>query len=414
MTHSRILVAALALGTALLGGCARDPGPDVTGPLVDLPSPAGPGSSVPHLALTPAGDVVMSWLEPATDGAGHELRFATLGPDRWSMPGVVARGAGWFINWADFPSVTPLTANDWAAHWLVKQPGGIYAYDVAIAISRQAGASWSAPLTPHDDGTPTEHGFATLFPWGDALGAIWLDGRRTVKNAAGESAAADAGGMTVRYARIGFDGQRRDGGEIDDLVCDCCATDVAMVAAGPVVTYRNRTREEIRDIAVSRYADGAWQPPVVLGTDNWHLPGCPVNGSTIAAHGERVVVAWFSASKRQPRVQLAWSADGGASFSAPVIVEQGTVSGRVDVVLLAADVAVVSWTAKLADGSGEIRMRRVPFAGEPGPVRTVAKGDVSRNAGFPQMIATADRLVFAWTVPGEPSQVVTSAVAIER
>lgn len=413
MGRAFALLASLSVAAVLLGGCARDPGPDITADLVEMPSPAGPGSSAPHLALTPAGAVVMSWLEASADGAVHELRFSTLGPDGWSSPGVVARGTDFFVNWADYPSVSPITANDWAAHWLVKQPGGIYSYDVAIAISRDAGANWSAPLTPHDDGTPTEHGFATLFRWDDALGAIWLDGRNTKKDAAGESMAPDPGGMTVRYARIGFDGKMLAGGEIDDLVCDCCATDVAVVAAGPVVTYRNRTREEIRDIAVARYADGAWQPPVILGDDQWYLPGCPVNGSTIAARGERVVVAWFSASKRQPRVQLAWSADGGASFSAPVLVDQGTVSGRVDVVLLADDVAVVSWTAKLADGSGEIRMRRVPASGEPGPVRTVTKGDVSRNAGFPQMVATAERLVFAWTVPGEPSRVTTATLAID-
>ncbi len=413
MGRAFTLLVSLGAGVVLLGGCARDAGPGVAGQFVELSSPAGPDSSAPHLAPTPAGGVVMSWLEADAEGESHELRFSTLGPEGWSPPNVVSRGGDWFINWADFPSVTPITANDWAAHWLVKQPGGIYSYDVAIAISRQAGASWSAPLTPHDDGTPTEHGFATLFAWNDAVGAIWLDGRNTKKSAADESSTPGAGGMTVRYARIGFDGQMLEGGEIDDFVCDCCATDVAMVAAGPVVTYRDRTGEEIRDIAVARFADGAWQPPVILGDDRWYLPGCPVNGSTIAARGERVVVAWFSASKRRPRVQLAWSTDGGASFSAPVLVEEGTVSGRVDVALLADDVAVVSWTAKLADGSGEIRMRRVPAAGEPGPVRTVAKGDVSRNAGFPQMIATAGRLVFAWTVPGKSSRVATAYVPIE-
>lgn len=81
MGHRRVLLAAIGLGAALLGGCARDAGPDVSGPFAELPTPAGPGSSVPHLALTPAGTVVMSWLEPAADGAGHELRFATRSAD---------------------------------------------------------------------------------------------------------------------------------------------------------------------------------------------------------------------------------------------------------------------------------------------------------------------------------------------
>jgi hypothetical protein len=183
---------------------------------------------------------------------------------------------------------------------------------------------------------------------------------------------------------------------------------VALAAAGPVATYRNRTPDEIRDIVVSRYADGAWQPPVILGNDQWRIPGCPVNGSTIAARGERVVVAWYTAPNRQRRVQLAWSSDGGRTFGAPVLVEEGAVSGNVDVDLLTDDLAVVTWTAKAGDGPGEIRLRRVPFDGEPGPVQLIAKSTVSRGSGFPQMIHGRDRLVYAWSEPGDTVQMHTA------
>jgi len=382
----------------VLGGCGTGPDTTTTETITTLPSPAANGSSAPHLALTPAGDVVMSWLEPAADGR-HALKYATLQRDGWSPARSLADGNDWFINWADFPSVTPITAIDWVAHWLVKQPGGTYSYDIALAISRDAGNTWNRPLKPHDDGTPTEHGFVTLFPWGAGFGAVWLDGRKTKP---------EPGGMTLRYARVGFDGTIGENGEIDELVCDCCATDVALAAAGPVATYRNRTTDEIRDIAVSRYAEGAWQPPVIVGNDQWRIPGCPVNGSTIAARGERVVVAWYTAPNRQRRVQLAWSDDGGRTFGSPVVIEEGSVSGNVDVELLADDLAVVSWTAKTEGGPGEIRLRRVPFRGEPGPVQLVAKSDVSRGSGFPQMILGRDGLVYAWTEPGEPSRVLTA------
>ncbi len=402
----------VALGGALLNSCSSDRGANDTDRFLGLASPAGPGSTAPHLALTTSGEIVMSWLEPAGDGR-HAVKFATLDGDQWSPAKRVAEGSNWFINWADFPSVTPITASDWVAHWLVKQPGGTYSYDIALAISRDAGASWSAPLTPHDDGTRTEHGFVTLFPWGEGFGAVWLDGRNTREDSGGAESARKSGGMTVRYARIGFDGAIRESGEIDDLSCDCCATDVAVTVAGPVATWRDRTGEEVRDIAVSRFAEGAWQPPVTPGQDGWRIAGCPVNGSTIAARGESVAVAWYSAANRQPRVQLAWSADGGGRFAAPVVVEAGAVSGRVDVVLLADDMAVVSWTAKPANGPGQIRMRRIPLGGEPGPVQVIAEGDVSRSGGFPQMINGRDRLVYAWTRPGEPSRVLTAWSPLE-
>jgi hypothetical protein len=143
------------------------------------------------------------------------------------------------------------------------------------------------------------------------------------------------------------------------------------------------------------------------------MPGCPVNGSTIAARGERVAVAWYTAPNRQSRVQLAWSGDSGRTFSAPVVVEEGAVSGRVDVVLLADDMALVSWTGKTASGAGQIRMRRVPASGAPRPVQVITEGDVSRSGGFPQMINGRDRLVYAWTQPGEPSQVLTALSPVE-
>lgn len=395
---SSTAVLALPLMALLLAGCHNSPAATPTDSVIALTSPAANGSMAPHLALTPARDVVMSWLEPAAGGF-HALNFSTLKGERWSPARTVTSGNNWFINWADFPSVTPITAKNWVAHWLVKQPGGTYSYDIALAISRDAGATWSAPLTPHDDGTPTEHGFVTLFPWGDGFGAVWLDGRKTKP---------EPGGMTMRYARIGFDGAIRDNGEIDELVCDCCATDVALAAAGPVATYRNRTADEIRDIAVSRHADGAWQPPVIVGNDQWQIAGCPVNGSAIAARGKRVVVAWYTAADQKRRVQLAWSSDGGRTFGAPIVIEEGAVSGNVDVDLLADNLAVVSWTARAGDDPGEIRLRRVPFSGAPGPVQVIARSTVSRGSGFPQMIHGRDRLVYAWTQLGEPSQVLVA------
>ncbi|MDH5275939.1 MAG: glycoside hydrolase [Gammaproteobacteria bacterium] len=397
----------LALGGAMPASFAGDREAPAGSLAQVIPSPAGPGSMAPHLALTRSGSVVMSWLEP-TGEKTHALKFATLDGDQWSPTRRVAESAGWFVNPADFPSVTPMTGKDWVAHRLVMQPGGTYSYDLALAISRDGGVTWGAPFTPHTDGTRTEHGFATLFPWGDGFGAVWLDGRNTQQDTGRGERDEGVGGMTVRFARLGFDGRIRESGAIDELACDCCATDAAMATDGPVVTYRNRTPDEIRDIAVSRYADGRWQPPGIVANDGWQIAGCPVNGSTIAARGQRVAVAWYTAPDRRARVQLAWSTDGGRTFAAPVLVDAGAVNGRMDVALLADDSALVTWTGKSASGDGQLRQRRIPASGAPGPVQVIAESDVSRSAGFPQMINGRDRVVYAWTRPGAPSQVVTA------
>ncbi len=63
------------------------------------------------------------------------------------------------------------------AHWLQKSAASTYAYDVRLSYSTDDGKTWSPSFTPHHDGTPTEHGFASLFPMGEGFGLVWLDGR---------------------------------------------------------------------------------------------------------------------------------------------------------------------------------------------------------------------------------------------
>jgi hypothetical protein len=87
----------LPLLALLLSGCRN--GPDVTtiDTVTSLPSPAAVGSTAPHLAMTPAGDVVMSWLEPGADDR-HALKYSTLEGERWSPAKSLADGNDWFIK----------------------------------------------------------------------------------------------------------------------------------------------------------------------------------------------------------------------------------------------------------------------------------------------------------------------------
>ncbi|MFQ5635613.1 MAG: sialidase family protein [Gammaproteobacteria bacterium] len=404
---------AIALAAGVLAACGQ--GIDVPAEFTRVASPAAAGSTSPHLAVTPAGQAVLSWLEPA-DGQGHAVRYSVLRGDAWSPAVSVAEDDGWFVNWADVPSVVPITDRHWAAHWLVKRPGGTYAYDIALSISADGGDAWATPLTPHTDGTSTEHGFVTLFPWSGGIGAVWLDGRDMAPDNGGEAPPDESrpgGGMTLRFAQFAFDGGRLDEGEIDNFVCDCCMTDVAMTSRGPVVAYRDRTREEIRDISVARYVGSGWSVPVTVSDDRWKIAGCPVNGPAIDADGERVVVAWYGAPNRKSRVKLAWSDDAGQTFTEPTVVDAAGVRGRVDVVLLPDGSAAVSWVSRSGEEAGVLRTRRVPRTGEAGPVRVVAEGRYSRNAGFPQMVMADGRLVYAWPEPTEPAEVLTAYASID-
>jgi hypothetical protein len=141
--------------------------------------------------------------------------------------------------------------------------------------------------------------------------------------------------------------------------------------------------------------------------DDWEMPACPVNGPALAARGGMLAAAWFTAAQQRPRVMASFSADGGRSWQRPVEVAAGTTHGRVDVVMPDDRTAVVSWLDVTGDGA-EIHYRRVPAKGRPGPVRTLATTSPARSSGFPQMALAGGRLVFAWTVVGDPPAVRTA------
>jgi hypothetical protein len=390
---------------ALLAACNGAPSSPMPS-VHKLPLVASTGSAEPHLARAADGSIVMSWLEP--DGAAMRLRAATLRDDAWQTPITVASGDNWFVNWADFPSVEPIDNNLWAAHWLVRTPGGSYSYDVAVAISNDAGRTWSEPLTPHDDGTASEHGFVTLFPWQGAIGALWLDGRNMAGDGHGDH---HSGGMTLRSAVIGADGGIISSQRVDELVCDCCQTDVALGQQGPIAVYRNRSESEIRDIHVVRAIDGQWQTNTPVADDGWTINACPVNGPAIASRQGKVAVAWFTAANNDSKLLMAWSNDDGRTFGNPIAVDIDRPVGRTDIELLDDGSAVVSWLRSGTDNHGEICLRQVSESGKLGPVHVVASTGASRASGFPQMLRDDAGLVIAWTdVSSDTTQVLTARV----
>jgi hypothetical protein len=346
----------------------------------------------------------MSWLEPSGDGVA--LKWSQMNNTKWSDPVTVASGSNWFVNWADFPSVEPIEGDLWAAHWLVKRAGGTFAYDVAIAISEDGGQSWGNTLIPHKDGTPTEHGFVSLFPADNKVTALWLDGRNMQPSDNGHG----YGGMTLRSAVIDEGGDVTRKAVVDNLVCDCCQTDVALSATGPIAVYRNRTEGEIRDIYVARLENQQWSDGVPVAQDGWEIAGCPVNGPAIDAVESEVAVTWFTAANNETKVRFARSSDAGKTFGDAIDIATNRPIGRVDTTLLGDGSALVSWLRSGNGSEGEICIRRITADGELGPELIVATTASGRMSGFPQMVARDDSVVVAWTDVGDNSTAVRAAI----
>lgn len=393
-----------ALGCIVLVAAAAQSEPP-TSTVAVLDMPAAIGSMAPNLSQGHDGTTLLSWIEP--DGDGHALKFSQLEENGWSTPTEITRGDNWFVNWADFPSVVAVSESLWAAHWLVSQPAGGYAYDINIALSSDAGATWAESFLPHNDGTPSEHGFVSLFNDGDSLGAVWLDGRKTVNEY--DQNDVRTSGMTLRAGTYSSGHSESDGVLLDDLICDCCQTDVALTASGPVAIYRNRSVNEQRDIYISRRIDGEWQGGVPVSEDAWDIAACPVNGPVIKAAGQTVAAAWFTGANEQAKVKAAWSTDAGRSFSEPIEIDTERPLGRAGAALLPDGDLVVSWLRSVGRGRVELMLKRISQQGEQSSDYMVAEAADVFAFSVPQLVSNETDLVLAWTTETDHEYNVKSA-----
>lgn len=365
---------------------------------VPVTVPSGKPAYGPRLTQSTQDNAILSWMERREEGSS--LRYSPYYEGSWRAQETAVSDDKMFVNWADLPAVTAIGPKTLLAYWLSYTADATYAYQVLTAFSADDGASWSTPGSPHGDGTPTEHGFISSFPAENGTGLIWLDGRNT----------PDAG-MTLRGATLAADGQLNNEMLLDDLVCDCCQTDIAVTEAGPVAIYRNRTHDEVRDIYVTRHLDGKWQVGTPLSNDGWVISGCPVNGPSIAAAGKLVVATWFTAANNQPIVKVAVSTNAGRSFSEPAEISSRNAQGRVGVAMIDRHSFAISWMESEKKSTYAIKLRSMTVDGQMGRVHTVGRTSLARTV--PQLVRVADNLVLAWTDEiSELSKVVSVKVPI--
>jgi hypothetical protein len=390
-------VGILGVGIAL-AGCARADAPEI-GVFTPLDSPAAALSGESNLAVDPSGAIHMTWLERLPDSS-VAMRYARRASDAWSPTRTIVTRRDLFVNWADFPSVTVTSSGRVLVHWLQRSATGKYSYDAMVAQSTDQGSTWSTPVRLHADSSALEHGFVSVVPLGDSALAFWLDGGATKSREGGGH-----GAMQVRTASISASGA--PGGEmaVDERSCDCCQTASALSSRGPIVVYRDRSEDEIRDIAIARLEGGRWTVPVLVHNDGWHIEACPVNGPAIVANGDTVAVAWYTGARDTAKVQVAFSTDAGASFGAPVRLDAGNPAGRVAMTFDGRGSVIVAWVERLAGGDADVRARVVAPDGRATASVVVTRSSAARASGFPHLARVGDRLYASWTAPGDSARV---------
>ncbi|WP_353266688.1 sialidase family protein [Gemmatimonas sp.] len=391
--RQHVLVGCGAATLALAACATKDAAPTASssslGAVTEFTSPAPSGSNTPHLALDANGQVLLSWTQRRPDST-VAIQMSTWNGTAWDSVRTIADNRQFFVNWADFPAITALANGDLAAHWLEREGDKKYAYGVRVVRSTDGGRTWGAPITPHTDGLLAEHGFVSLWPEGDSdIGLVWLDGR---KSAMPDSARE----MTIRAASVSRTGALSREALLDARTCDCCQTGTTATRSGRILVYRDRSAEEIRDIAIVRQTATGWTPTQKVHNDEWHYPGCPVNGPQAAAVGDTVVVAWFTGARDTAKVNIARSVDGGATFGPPLRVDDGDPIGRVDVVLDDDANPVVVWLEQRTPTEAEVLARRI-VGNALGETRVLSRTSGARQSGFPRLVRHGNDVVAAWT-----------------
>jgi hypothetical protein len=405
----RIGSAALACGLGVLSlGQLPPTQAQVAASVRVLDTPAAAGSQAYALSAGADGKGYLIWIEPAAEGH-HSLRFSRLEGQAWSAPREISRGSNWFVNWADHPSLAAMPDGSLLAHWLVNtgRKQGSYGYGIRVARSTDQGATWSTIFEDGMKNVADYAGFLTFAPGAHGVDAIYLT---PLKPDDGNDQGHGEHEAIKTLASVSFnpDGSVKTQKVVDADVCSCCMTDIGLTSAGPVAVYRDHLPGNIRDISIVRRVNGTWTEPAPVARDGWEIPGCPTNGPALAARGARVAVAWFTAAKDTPRLKLAFSADNGATFGPPVVIDEGRPVGWPDLVMLEDGDVLVSWLERRGEGVGEVLVRRVGSGRAPGPPLVVAQSVSGRATGVPHMVRAGDRVLLAW----RKDRVLTASVPI--
>ena len=357
----------------------------------DIPFLYGYNNAQPNL-VSSNGSLSLSWISLTNDN-NATLNFSQFKKGKWIKPKTIANGSDWFVNWADFPAHA-INEDLIITSYLKKSASGTYTYDVILNLQKLSGEKLKDDFKLNTDGIQAEHGFVSIVPNNKkGFFITWLDGRNTIQ----KKPDGDHKPMTIRFAEITNKGDIINESELDAAACDCCQTSIAATNKGPIVVYRDRSDQEVRDIYSVRNVNGVWKDPNPVHNDGWIINGCPVNGPKVAVKSKNLAVAWFTASDDNPRVNVSFSKTNGDSFNTPLKVNDHSAIGRVDVAFLNDDEVIVSYM-EVDDIKAYLRIKKVSVNGEVSEPITISEIDGGRNTGVPQLEIINNEIFIVWTI----------------
>ncbi|MDC3366576.1 sialidase [Flavobacteriaceae bacterium] len=352
--------------------------------------PYGNNNAQPNL-VSKDGNLTLSWIS-SVENQEAVLFYTQYKDNSWSEPVRITSGSDWFVNWADFPA-NAINGNLLLTSYLKKSASGTYTYDILLNLETLSRKKIKDNFLLNTDGIKAEHGFVSMIPNNSSgFYVTWLDGRNTVINTKETHHKA----MTIRFAEITSTGEIINETELDATTCDCCQTSIALSSEGPIVVYRNRSEDEIRDIYITKYRNGIWEQPVPVFNDGWEINGCPVNGPKVVVNKTTTAIAWFTAADDNPKVNLSFSLTDKDEFNLPIQLNDLDAIGRVDVAFLNSKEVLVSYM-EFDDNATYLNVKKVTVEGEVSKAFTISKIDSGRETGVPQLEVMDNVVYLVWT-----------------
>jgi hypothetical protein len=372
LKHVRFIALVLASGTAFGQAVKVEP----------VANPAPQGSVEAHWGSASDGSPLLSWIEPM-NGGSFALRYSVRHGGQWSEPRTIVANRHFFRQPAESPSVVSFPGGALLAEWVEVPESASEAEYIYVSASRD-GMQWTTPVMANQDRSPVQHALVSMVASGDQEASlVWL-----------EALKGEDDPSSLKRTLVSSAGKVLKEEILEPDVCTCCPTSIVRTAHGLLVAYRGHTAKNIRDIGVKRLDNGKWLSAKNLNPDNWEINACPVNGASAAAKDNRVAIAWYTEGGDKPRVQLAFSSDGGATFSKPIMVNTGDALGHASTVLTDDGGTFVSWIEE-GDKSSRVLARFVSAAGVAGPAVQVAEGS-TQSIGYPRLLRAGQETWIAW------------------
>jgi len=358
-----------------------------------------------HVSLAADGDrVAAAWAASGSDGTDVYAAFSDNGGARFGTPVRVNDVAGDASAGGEQPPRIVIRDRRVDVVWVSKH-GGPAA--IRAASSNDGGATFAPATTITPPGLSGARGWESAALADDgAMHAVWLDGRPPSRPAAASATDALREASTSPHQHgamiqnIFHAAWKQNQGPVETQVaanvCFCCKTAIVTRGSDVYVAWRHLFPGGARDIAVARSADGGatFSAPVRVSDDEWKLDACPDDGPSMAIDRAGTLrIAWPTLvhDRTGDRIAIfeATSADNGRTFTPRTRVDSTTASASHPRIAAGPRGRAVVWD-EIAGGARRAWMR----AGDTAAAEPAGGGE---TASYPAVAATSYGFVVGWT-----------------